>query len=240
MNATLQNDLFEPELKWFGQRAIRKSDLTLTSVVEHLPTFERRDFGGNKYMDVVVRMPFEKDEREIPVGSVSKRYFLIQHRQLVHEICEGLIAVGIDPTRIPAELWISHYGERIRIRFRVPQRPLDPGDGYPLLLSAECFNSVEKSCALEIRMSWLRLVCMNGLSANGDAVLRKVHDSVWMNRSEPGSFISDQLQKGDVYFHEIREWMKLPVAADRLGQWVDEVVAPKCDFGCGRSRAPYM
>ena len=44
------------------------------------------------------------------------------------------------------------------MRFHCPQRPLDPGDQFPLVLIAECFNSVDKSCAPEIGMSWLRSV----------------------------------------------------------------------------------
>ena len=222
-----QTQLFEPELKWLGQRARRICDLTLPGVVDHLPDFERREFGNNEYLDMIVRQPFRQDRREVAVGSVSKRYFLIQHRQLVHEICDGLSAIRIDPAKVPAELWISDYGERIRLRFRVPQRPFDPGDGYPLLLSAECFNSVEKSCALEIKMSWLRLICMNGLSTKSDALLRKIHDSVWMNRTEPGAFVQEQLENGDAYFKDIKDWVRHHITGDRLVKWVDEVVAPK-------------
>ena len=208
----------QPELKWFGQRARLIRNLTLPGVVDHLPVFERRKFGNNEYLDMIVRTPFQEDEREVPVGSVSKRYFLIQHRQLVHEICDGLSSIHIDPAKVPADLWISDYGERIRLRFRVSQRPFDPGDGYPLELSAECCNSVEKSCALEIRMSWLRLICMNGLSTTSEAVLRKIHDSVWMDRTEPGAFIQEQLEKGDAYFDEIQDWISASCNGRSFGQ----------------------
>lgn len=203
MIATQQN-LFDAELKWLGQRARRIQDLTLLTVLDHLPVFERHQFGTNEYLDAIVRMPFGANPSQVPVGSVSKRYFLIQHRQFIQEVCQGLSAVSIEPAGVPAELWISEYGERIRIRFRVPRRPFDPGDGHPLLLSAECFNSVEGSCALEIRMSWLRLVCMNGLSTHMDASLRKIHDSISMNRSESGAFIREQWRRATFTFANFR------------------------------------
>jgi hypothetical protein len=98
--------------------------------LDHLPIFERHDFGENEYLDVIFRLPFGSDSRTIPVGSVSKRYFLVQHRELVQRINSGLEGIGIKPAEVPVELWISEYGERIRMRCRCSQRPLDPGDSF--------------------------------------------------------------------------------------------------------------
>ena len=66
----IEHQELREELKWMGQPARHVPDLTLESVLEHLPTFERHDFGDNEYLDVVVRMPFNQDLRSIPVGSV--------------------------------------------------------------------------------------------------------------------------------------------------------------------------
>jgi hypothetical protein len=71
------------------------SDLTLATVPAHLPLFERRDFGENEYLDEIVRLPFGADSRTIPVGAVSKRYFLFQHFELVQSLTAGLAAVGL-------------------------------------------------------------------------------------------------------------------------------------------------
>jgi hypothetical protein len=95
------------ELKWLGQAAHHVSDLTLESVLDHLPIFERHDFGENEYLDVIFRLPFGEDGRTIPVGSVSKRYFLVQHRELVQRISSGLQDVGIKPVDVPVELLSS-------------------------------------------------------------------------------------------------------------------------------------
>src|SRR5437879_1278708 len=213
------------QLKWMGQRANHVPDQTLASVVDHLPFFERHDLPNNKYLDLIERHPFGTDSRTIPVGTVSKRYFLVQHRELVQRITIGLDSIGIKAAEVPTELWISDYGERIRIRFHCPQRPLDPGDKFPLVLSAECFNSVDKTCALEIRMSWLRLVCMNGLTIKTDARLRKIHDFVWMKREDPGDFVKEQLGRADIHFKMIREWIKKKTDLNRIATWVEKVVA---------------
>src|SRR5437870_4377660 len=104
-----QPELFpgQPErvqgLKWMGVPARYVPDLTLETVLDHLPKFERHDFGENEYLDVIVRLPFGKDRRSIPVGSVSKRYFLVQHSEFVHRICDGLKAMGIKPADVPTE-----------------------------------------------------------------------------------------------------------------------------------------
>jgi len=115
---------YREELKWMGQPAHHVSDLTLESVLDHLPIFERHDFAENEYLDVILRLPFGRDSRTIPVGCVSKRYFLVQHRELVQRISEGLEGVGINSVDVPVELWISEYGERVRIQCRCSQRPL--------------------------------------------------------------------------------------------------------------------
>jgi hypothetical protein len=216
---------FDEDLRWMSQRVQHVADLTLKTVLDYLPVFERCDFGGNEYLDQIIRRPYGPDERTIPVGAVSKRYFLIQHFEMVQSLSRGLEGVGIKPEAVPTELWISEYGERIRIQCRCLNRPFDPGDDFPLVLSAECFNSVDKSCALEVRMFWLRLACMNGLSIKENAVLRKIHDAVWMNREDPGQFVRDQLSHADVHFAVIREWMNHRTNLDMIAKWVDRTVA---------------
>lgn len=213
------------ELVWMGQPASHVSDLTLESVLGHLPIFERHDFGENEYLDVILRLPFGGDSRTIPVGSVSKRYFLIQHRELVQRIISGLEGVAIKAVDVPVELWISEYGERIRLQCRCSQRPLDPGDEFPLFLSADCFNSVDKTCALEVRMFWLRVACMNGLMIKEKASLRKIHDMVWMKRQDTGQFIREHLERSDAHFRIVQESMKKRTNLTRIGIWVDKVVA---------------
>src|SRR6266545_7047149 len=94
---TLQQQPSAEKLTWMGQPAHHVGDLTLESVLGYLPAFERQEFGENEYLDVVLRLPFGGDSRTIPVGSVSKRYFLVQHSELVRQVGSGLQAVGIKP-----------------------------------------------------------------------------------------------------------------------------------------------
>jgi hypothetical protein len=216
---------FYEGLKWIGQRVSYKKDLTLDGVARHLPAFDRESFGDNEYLDAIIRKPFGKDDRHIPVASVSKRYALIQHHEFLGWLKDGVERVGLKPESLPTELWMTDYGERIRLRFTASPKTFDPGDGFPMVLSAECFNSVDRSCALEIRMTWLRLVCTNGLTVQEKSSLRKVHDVVWMNRDDPAEFLSDQLARADQQFKTFRDWVAHPVALNRIEAWADEHVA---------------
>ena len=216
---------FYTDLKWMGQRVAHKKDLTLADVASHLPTFERESFGENEYLDAIVRKPFGTDKRHVPVASVSKRYALIQHHEFVGWLKEGVKRVGLKAESLPTELWMTDYGERVRLRFRISAKTFDPGDGYPMVFTAECFNSVDRSCALEIRMTWLRLVCVNGLTIREKSSLRKIHDVVWMNRENPADFLAEQLAHADEQFATFKNWVAHPVSIDKVESWADEHVA---------------
>lgn len=190
-----------------------------------MPIFDRQSFGDNEYLDAIIRQPFGKDGREIPVASVSKRYALIQHHEFIGWLKDGVKRVGIKSESLPTELWMTDYGERVRLRFRISPKAFDPGDGYPMVLTAECFNSVDRSCALEIRMTWLRLVCTNGLTVQERSSLRKIHDVVWMNRDDPAEFLADQLANADNQFKTFRDWVAHAVSIEKIEAWADEHVA---------------
>lgn len=213
------------ELKWMGQRVSYNRDLTLDDVAQHLPTFDRRSFGDNEYLDAIIREPFNGDRRHIPVASVSKRYALIQHHEFLGWLKDGIKQVGIKPESLRTELWMTDYGERVRLRFRISTKTFDPGDGFPMVLTAECFNSVDRSCALEIRITWLRLVCTNGLTIQEKSSLRKIHDVVWMNRDDPAEFLADQLTNADEQFKVFRQWVSHGVSIEKIESWADEHVA---------------
>jgi len=52
----------------------------------------------------------------------------------------------------------------------------DPGDGFPVVLRVNTLNSVDMSTALEIALSWYRLVCSNGMMFGfNESHLRRRH-----------------------------------------------------------------
>jgi hypothetical protein len=212
------------EIRWFGQKILTAETLNLGNMSRVLPKFRREGFGANEYLDMIVRQPDRNEPRSIPVAAVSKRYALIQHAELVQWVSEGLKDVVSEPSTIPVQLWMTEYGERLRVRFSIPEQSFDPGDGYNVVLAAECFNSVDKSCALEMRMLWLRLVCTNGLVSEQKSKLRKVHDLVWMSRKNPAEFLREKLAAaGD--FRLLRMWIGQRVSADAIEQWANNVIA---------------
>ena len=218
------NDWYN-ELKWMGQRVTHKKDLSLEDVSKHLPSFDREPFQPNDYLDIIIRKPFGNDDRRIPVAAVSKRYALIQHHEFLDWLKDGVKCVGLEPEELPTEFWMTDYGERLRLRFKVSSKSFDSGDGHLMFLTAECFNSVDRSIAFEIRMVWLRLVCLNGLIVQERSGLRKIHDAVWMNRADPATFLADQLAHVDQRFKPFEDWIAHRVTLDRINAWADEFVA---------------
>jgi Domain of unknown function (DUF932) len=192
---TPQNPMLElkDELRWYGQKILIGRGLHLGNASEFLPKFRRDPFGENEYLDVIVRQPDETERRAIPVATVSKRYALIQHIELLRWITKGLREVGLAAEAVPVQLWMTEYGERLRLWFVIQKQSFDPGDGHEVVLAAECFNSVDKSCALEMRVLWLRLVCSNGLVMKEKSRIRKIHDLAWMNRDDPAEFFAGKI-----------------------------------------------
>ena len=122
-----------------------------------------------------------KNSMRIPVASVekediasSKGYKLVQHHEALdsilntleqvssfqggdfRKISKSLIKPLKDPESLKAKLQISKYGARMQIEFCVPQYELYWDNGDPYILKVSCSNSVDKSKALVIDLSWCR------------------------------------------------------------------------------------
>jgi hypothetical protein len=215
----------DEELSWHGHKVLTGEALHLGNISTMLPIFRREAFGPNDYLDMIVRQPDQNDLRSIPIAAVSKRYALIQHAELVQWVRAGLKGVGVQPETIQVFVWMTEYGERLRLRFSVPEQSFDPGDGYRVVLTAECFNSVDKSCAMEIRMIWLRLVCLNGMVMDETSKLRKIHDLVWMSRKDPAEFLKERLAAAPGSFGLLQKWITHKISLEAIERWADEVIA---------------
>jgi hypothetical protein len=214
------------DVKWAGQRVIYREKLLLSNVIAELPSFERQQLGQNKYLDQISRLPHKDDQRSIPVAAVSKRYALVQHHEFVSWLTDGARRASLDPRHLETTLWMSEYGERVRLRVQIDATPFEPGDGWPLVLTAECINSVDRSCALEIRTTWVRLVCVNGISLTKDKdVFRMVHDKVWMCRQDPAEFFTEALCKATEEADTFRAWYLQPITLPQIRTWAEKQVA---------------
>jgi len=187
------------EKSWFGQK-VDVHNPHFDNIVEYVPEFRREPFKYghdiNEYLDLIIRQPFRDDHRTIPVATVSPRYALIQHKEVINWLREGLKIANLDKEDIQIELIISEYGERFKIRVNIPELNFDPGDGFEIEQLVEARNSVDKSCALEFTITRRRLVCLNGMwVSDGKDRLRKIHNIDWMNRRNISEFLKERISK---------------------------------------------
>lgn len=235
----------EASQTWYGEPVFVYTGKP-SEVVTHLPTFERRGFGiaqsenrelssprehfsgENRFWDVVVRVPIEKGERNTPVGIVSKRYSLVQHRDLFEQTCVAIEKVGIDLSHVVAELTLTLYGSRMRLTFGFPEHfDFDPGDGHKLKLQLHCINSVDARTRLRIVLGWLRLVCGNGLVVGTAQLSQMFVHNEYLQLPDIGAVLGEGLELAKEEKALFTAWIKKPVASPSLTKWVDTAVREK-------------
>ena len=152
-------------LTWTGRPAtIHKSEFK--DIIEHIPTFETRDFQingegeSNEYLNMIVNT----NHPEMPITTVSKSYSLIQHLDVLEAVDTALGNLNYAPGSLDSDVTITEYGERMWVKIRFPEEhSFDPGDGHKLDLQMHALNSVDKSMRLVFRIGWFRIICENGL-----------------------------------------------------------------------------
>lgn len=235
---------------------------TINEIRQHIPDFAREPFrtetgGTNQHLDIIVRKPLKKnqgflfpsdDETHIPIATVSKQYSLVQHHDVLDALETVLRENNIDAESLETELKLTEYGERMWFSFILPSYGFDsnvstygfvPEDGYPVVLKVNVLNSVDKTTALEIMLSWYRLVCANGMIYGEDVDFRKIHLSGLLNYDVIKEFLRMQLERERFSRQKERfgKWyatkviiMKLTETKPGPGQierWLDTVVSKK-------------
>jgi hypothetical protein len=219
----------DQEMTWFGQ-PVTASNGTLAELRGRLPSFERRPFGPegseNEFLQTIIRTPTNDDNRSIPVATVSRQYDLIQHQEVFGWLENGLKAIGEKPEELSGMLALTKYGERMRLRIRLPKYDFDPGDKYPLTPMVYALNSVDKSTALEIHLGWWRQVCSNGMKVRvKGSTTRRIHILGRKTASEIGGVLQDQLADLGVEHDRYNRWLNMPMDLDRIDRWADTAVA---------------
>lgn len=218
--------------KWFTS-PVSFHEGTLTDVRRHIPAFERRGFGLtqpdnessrlNERLDTIVRLPFGGDQTFIPVGVVSKDYSLVQHHAVLDIATAALSAVKIAPGNVRAELTITEYGERMALSLYLPDEyRFDPGDGDPMALRLECFNSVDGSTRFRALMGWFRFVCSNGLVVGvtrSDVRRRHIGD---LRLQDVGVVLTSGLKEAETEKKNFERWRKVGITLDQLTPWVEK------------------
>lgn len=226
--------------KWFNSPVtIHKGKLG--EMRTHLPVFERRSFGitqpGNKQtrlnerFDTIVRLPFGDDQNLIPVGVVSKEYTLVPHMEVLDTVLKALQDANISSTELETNLEITEYGERMALSIFLPEQYIfDPGDGHPMALRIECFNSVDGSTRFRALMGWFRFVCSNGLVigvTQSDVRRRHVGD---IQLKDIGTVLKTGLEESEIEKKNFEQWRKTKIMPDLLSSWVDNTLKDRWGF----------
>lgn len=107
----------------------------------------------------------------------------------------------------------------------LPDYDFEPGDGYPIVLRVNCLNSVDRSMALEIKLSWLRLVCSNGMMYGvGDTKLRRIHLKS-LSSEDIAKYLESQLEKLPDEQSLYKQWFKAKLSISQIECWADEQLA---------------
>jgi hypothetical protein len=221
-------ELLENE-RWYSQPVYQKEG-TLIELRALLPTFKFSNFGEgenrNDSLRVVERQPIGDDSRRIPVATVSNRYALVQHCEIFDSLQQGIAEAGLDKD-LKSTLRLSQYGERMFLTVEVPESDFDPGDSYKIRLNINCINSVDKSCALEINMSWLRLLCTNGMVANQNKRLRKIHNIDWMNKKKIADYLKGSFESALTDVSLYKEWINNKILFSSIKNWLEKDLTKK-------------
>lgn len=248
-------------LTWHA-REIQIYEGSINEIRQYIPDFTREPFrtetgGTNQHLDIIVREPLKKsqgflfpsdDEAHVPIATVSKQYSLVQHHDVLNALETVLRKNSIDPESLKAELILTEYGERMWFSLFLPTYGFDPDvhtygfdpeDGYPVILKVNVLNSVDKTTALEIVLSWHRLVCANGMIYGEDIDFRKIHLTSLLNYDAIEKFLRMQLKRERFSKQKDRfeKWSATKVIIKKLvetkpspGQierWLDNVVSKK-------------
>jgi hypothetical protein len=201
---------------------------------QQIPTFTTEDFrvGGdnpaNPYLKSVVRQPSTLFEKPIPVGVVSPSYTLAQHSDVAEKCLEGIKSVGIRLEELDCELGLTDLGEWMNFRVYFPDRYSHvPQDKNPIRLRMECVNSVDGSSRLVILLSWLRVICSNGLVVRETKTeISDIHNER-LNLEKIPAAVTTAMRAVEKDIRRLSGWEGRPLKADVFPDWINKTLSDK-------------
>jgi Domain of unknown function (DUF932) len=226
--------------KWFGE-PVQVSEGPPEDLLKLVPRFDRRPFamssvgsrsienvptqsvtGENDQYDLIVRLPLNKQEAEMPVGIVSKHYTLVQHLEVIGRASEAIKIAGLKLDRVTAELTLSASGSKMAFTFTLPESfDFDPGDKLILKLRFHCVNSVDGQCRLKIMLGWYRFVCGNGLVVGTSRLDQRFIHNEYLKLPDMTRVLSEGLEAAKNERASLTEWVAKRVEESRLDKWSD-------------------
>ncbi len=246
---------------WYGRKTTFREG-TLRKLRPYVPRFKKVPYaipgeGVNPYLFMIVREPLwghcrpvifsHDDTLQIPVSVVSEKYQLVQHHDFLNALADVLQENGFDLDQHQAQLCLTEYGERMWFSLTLPAHShnasirtyFDPGDGHPVYLKVNALNSVDKSTALEINLTWHRLVCDNGLMYGDNMTFKEFHYTDTLNVNAIYKFLEKQFAKEQFEREKERllTWWRTKVIVQHLwdaapgscqiGKWLEKDVSKR-------------
>lgn len=228
--------LLKPSGLTWRNREMMEGEGTIRDLRKEIPRFERQPFSvgknTNEYLCLIAREPVDSDylrDREyMPVAAVSAKYYqLVQHDEVICPILNALEKFATegkfvtDPQALGAKLRLSKYGARMCLTLLLPNCQFDPGDGYPIVLTLNCYNSVDQSVAVRIHLAWHREI--SGTEMMGRE-FRKVHNQLF-KVEDIEEFLALQFSRLPAEQKLYRQWHETKIAWHQIVDWLGENVA---------------
>jgi hypothetical protein len=151
---------------------------------------------------------------------------------------EAMSDADIAVEKVRAELKITEYGERMALSLYLPDKfAFDPGDGHPLALRLECFNSVEGSTRFRALMGWFRFVCSNGLVIGVTrSDLRRRHVGN-LAVSDVADVLQSGIQESEKEMENLKKWRHQQISPGDLVPWIEKDLRE--GWGCKAAARTY-
>ena len=181
--------------------------------------------GVNNRLLTVVRQPLKEEEKPMPVGVVSRKYRLVQHRDVLRIALEAMANTGIDPDEVTASAKLTEHGERMALSLLFPDDKDysvhldDKGDA--MRLRVQCYNSVDGSMRFMALLGWYRFVCSNGLVVGTTRMDFRHPHTLTLDINGVGELLQTHLAGIEGERKRFTQWRQTPVTAERIAIWAD-------------------
>ena len=213
------------------------------------------DGGENRYRDLIIREPLNtdsvyiRDRVHIPIKSVSKRYRLVQHRDVFDALAAALGQIVPDVQLLYPKLKLTEYGERMWVNFTLPNYRLNEGENSPIVLVVNGLNSVDATASLDIKLSWVDndsgiRIPYGMVSGYWKQVnFRRKHlkkkkqsetvDSEGIEElsAEIRGFLTSHLHQRTTEQSRYKRWVEASVSCKQLVGWIDNDLKKKWGLG---------
>lgn len=212
---------------WHG-REVKIYKGSIDDLWQEIPDFGRYPFSieegvENEYLDLIARKPHLQDRDHIPVAAVSKEYGFVEHHEVLESVLSALKKFVDNPQSLKAELKLSKYGARMWMNFLLPNCKFNPGDGYPIVLQINCLNSVDKSIAVRLHLSWYREKSDTEMMGRSE----KWYHTESFKIGKIEEFLAKQFRRFAKEESLYKKWCETRLDWNSVVTWLNEIVANK-------------